>query len=785
LAQAFTKGITKNTDGSRMVDVSFGLVKRYARHAAEDKVAAEDWKKHTAAKEAAKRESENVGKSTKAKAGESSKPRAGEASKEKATGKGAKEAKNAEVVVKLKAAATSTEKGKATARSTSTDKGKIAVASTDNGKAVATSTKAMPRGARSRMAVEAAVPVGKMGEGEKGEVKKVEVEKKKQPVVGVKRAREEEEQAEGGSEVEVVERSIKGKSKAKDAGKKKPRREEESAGSGSEEEKEKVLPKPKRHADGGYMSVPRKNRKVVISPSVVMSEADEEEAQPDPKAKPKPKPKPKPKAKPQTKQKAQAAGQSPSKVRGKPKSEPVEEGRATRRKARREAESDAEEEQDEDQGEQSENDDEEGQEGKRAPLEIAQARAGAKKKALPKGDSKDLPQFIELEDKCALCAKYHEKCIWTLEAIKKSGAKACTRCNAKKTGCVSGFKSSGPVVLDMRTALGDLVDSIAPIPSSSRGLPRAGVVGDSTEHPTSIGELLVEVLNTARAVREENLELRAEVDNVSRTVSQMIVNYDSEAHREMIKEFITTLIQGISPAPPPPHVDMSSRMSTRASLEIPSPPRVSVSPSVTFSALDRTSPLPIPEVTPPPDTSAVPDLDASPALASLPLLDFLELDLTNLPPIPLGENDIERIALPPPPTPPAALERNDPNAPSSASRAGVADRDAAGVETDAEEVDEDAEGEEDKEAHVPSAVAQRTRLRTKPATKPVGVDEEEDEMSDGESDGEVPKGRPSKKRKGPVDAEDEDGGDDAATKKKAKIMPKKPAKGKAAGKKAT
>ena len=35
-----------------------------------------------------------------------------------------------------------------------------------------------------------------------------------------------------------------------------------------------------------------------------------------------------------------------------------------------------------------------------------------------------------------------------------------------------------------------------------------------------------------------------------------------------------------------------------------------------------------------------------------------------------------------------------------------------------------------------------------------------------------------------MDAEDEDGGNDPATKKKAKIMPKKPAKVKAAGKKA-
>jgi hypothetical protein len=63
-------------------------------------------------------------------------------------------------------------------------------------------------------------------------VKKVEVKKKKQPVVRVKQAHKEEEQAEGGSEVEVVERGTKGKSKAKDVGKKKPCREEESAGSG-------------------------------------------------------------------------------------------------------------------------------------------------------------------------------------------------------------------------------------------------------------------------------------------------------------------------------------------------------------------------------------------------------------------------------------------------------------------------------------------------------------------------------------------------------------------------
>src|SRR6266446_4449588 len=35
-------------------------------------------------------------------------------------------------------------------------------------------------------------------------------------------------------------------------------------------------------------------------------------------------------------------------------------------------------------------------------------------------------------------------------------------------------------------------------------------------------------------------------------------------------------------------------------------------------------------------------------------------------------------------------------------------------------------------------------------------------LSDGESDGEVPKGWPSKKRKGPMDAKDEDGGDGEA-----------------------
>jgi hypothetical protein len=157
LAQAFTRGITKNPNGSKKMDVSLGLVKQYTGYAAEKKVVVEEWKKHTAVKEAAKGESENVGKSLKTKAGELSKLQ-GEASKEKATGKGAKEVQNAEVVVKVKAMA----------MLTSTDKEKIVVASTDKGKAMVTLPKAMPRGARSRVAVDAAVPVGKKGEGEKG-----------------------------------------------------------------------------------------------------------------------------------------------------------------------------------------------------------------------------------------------------------------------------------------------------------------------------------------------------------------------------------------------------------------------------------------------------------------------------------------------------------------------------------------------------------------------------------------------------------------------------------------
>src|SRR6267378_4091888 len=86
LAQAFTRGITKNPDGSRNIDITLGLVKRFVGYAAEHDVAAKEWEMHTAAQEAAKCQSENVGKLSKTKAGESLKPRAGEASKEKATG---------------------------------------------------------------------------------------------------------------------------------------------------------------------------------------------------------------------------------------------------------------------------------------------------------------------------------------------------------------------------------------------------------------------------------------------------------------------------------------------------------------------------------------------------------------------------------------------------------------------------------------------------------------------------------------------------------------------------
>ena len=95
--------------------------------------------------------------------------------------------------------------------------------------------------------------------------------------------------------------------------------------------------------------------------------------------------------------------------------------------------------------------------------------------------------------------------------------------------------------------------------------------------------------------------------------------------------------------------------------------------------------------------------------------------------------------------------------------------------------DQDADGEEDKECAnpIPSAVAQRTRLKTKPAVTP-STDKDD---SDGESADEVPKGPPSRKRKIANDAKDVEGGDDAATKKKPKPAPKKPAKGKAAAKK--
>jgi len=112
------------------------------------------------------------------------------------------------------------------------------------------------------------------------------------------------------------------------------------------------------------------------------------------------------------------------------------------------------------------------------------------------------------------------------------------------------------------------------------------------------------------------------------------------------------------------------------------------------------------------------------------------------------------------------------------------ENDAEGVEKDAGEVDEDAEGDEDNEEAVPSVVANRTCLKTKPVAKSVSGNEENG-SGDGEGAADVRKGPPSKKRKGPVDAEDEDGGENAVTNKKSKPAPKKATKGKAVAKKAT
>jgi len=124
-------------------------------------------------------------------------------------------------------------------------------------------------------------------------------------------------------------------------------------------------------------------------------------------------------------------------------------------------------------------------------------------------------------------------CLWTPEAIKKSGPKACWRCKTKKVGCINSYCASGPVMVDLATPLEELIEHLTPPTSDAMGVPRSGIAGEA-ENPTTLGELLVEVLANIRAVKEENTELKAQMKSIQGTLDS-IMAYNSKSHLQVME----------------------------------------------------------------------------------------------------------------------------------------------------------------------------------------------------------------------------------------------------------
>lgn len=206
-----------------------------------------------------------------------------------------------------------------------------------------------------------------------------------------------------------------------------------------------------------------------------------------------------------------------------------------------------------------------------APLEKSRRRAESKAPPPPPSDC------IEVEEKCARCSKLRMSCLWTPDAIKKAGPKACWRCKKAKVGCINSYRGSGPMGIDLGTPLDDLVDHLAPPVSNAAGVPRSGTAGE-TENPTTLGELLVEVLANTRAVKEENMELKGQMKAMRQALETMMF-HNGQSQRQVLDA-----IKDIPSAPAPV-------WTPRALPTIPpsSPPRPSPRPSHSPSL----SPLPL------------------------------------------------------------------------------------------------------------------------------------------------------------------------------------------------
>lgn len=129
---------------------------------------------------------------------------------------------------------------------------------------------------------------------------------------------------------------------------------------------------------------------------------------------------------------------------------------------------------------------------------------------------------VDVKERCGQCTKSNTDCHWAPGALRKAGPKACWKCKCRKTGCTPHYRGSGPVQVDLGTPVEDLVQRLVPPASESDGIPRPGIVGEGSEPPTTLGELMIDLLSEIRTLREENRWMKKEVEIIQRTLGTMI-----------------------------------------------------------------------------------------------------------------------------------------------------------------------------------------------------------------------------------------------------------------------
>ncbi|KAF8956036.1 hypothetical protein BDZ97DRAFT_1764135 [Flammula alnicola] len=435
----------------------------------------------------------------------------------------------------------------------------------------------------------------------------------------------------------------------------------------------------------------------------------------------------------------------------------------------------------EDGGEDEDEDEYEEDEDKKVrPLAVVQKRKTDKQesKKPPKG-------AVEVDTKCVSCAKHNVACIFVSPAAAASAAKhgktACWTCKTRKVRCEMSTVSRTPS-FGLDTPLGSLGDVLVPTPAAgSSQVPAPGLAGEEPTNPTTVGELLVDLLLTVREVKEQNRELRRDIAAVDTHLGTLSLHRLQD--RNDILEYLKPGLR--SPPPfldspprptPPEHPSGESDRSSVAAEDPPNPseaaPPVVAKPA--HAAKSVTIPLSSPNPAGPthfaiphssPNTLASPPIVIAASSCNAPFAPSVAEPCTE------AERPRDRqcrpveVTLPvgPAPAPPTPTEPEPPLP--------TEERTSKGGPAEASSVSqagsEDGDGEEEEDTpKIPSAVGTRTRNKTKQKAKTATPSE--GSTSEESSEEEHTPGAAGTKRKTRGADEDADGETPGAPKKKKK-----------------